>query len=300
MPFAAAKAVAATFCWKIRHILTPVFGIDFLSLCIHPDDPRFGRMVIDPSIIREATETANQYQLLEKPQPVAGPSGLSPQTPEQPHEYSDEQDAYPSWNQQEGGVMDSGEINENCTPPTLYSSKWTPANVSQSAKPRLPSLKHMLETPLETSRETPRNLWFQVKAPPTPTDIPETFKKPSTRGKQVGDGGYAEAGPSSQWAKYEKATPVASSSETEIEEDNDDDDMNDNVGDGYDYDDDHDEEETVSDDSCSDSEFNEEQEVRLARDTNAAQLLLDLHMRQETVFKEDEDTIRSKRRRASN
>lgn len=66
MPFDAAKAVAATFCWKIRHALTPVFGLDFASQCIHPQDrARFGRMVIDPSIVQKATETANLYRMWE-------------------------------------------------------------------------------------------------------------------------------------------------------------------------------------------------------------------------------------------
>lgn len=62
MPFVAAKAIAATFCWKIRYALTPIFGVEFLSLCIPPDDVRFGRMIINPSIVRDATVTANQYR----------------------------------------------------------------------------------------------------------------------------------------------------------------------------------------------------------------------------------------------
>ncbi|WEW62012.1 hypothetical protein PRK78_007512 [Emydomyces testavorans] len=65
MPFEAAKAVAATFCWKIRYALTPLFGVEFLSLCISPDDTRFGRMVIDPEIVRTATIAANHFRLLE-------------------------------------------------------------------------------------------------------------------------------------------------------------------------------------------------------------------------------------------
>ncbi|KAL4973082.1 hypothetical protein BDW66DRAFT_109685 [Aspergillus desertorum] len=66
MPYEAAKAVAATFCWKIRFALTPLFGDDFPDLCTHPDDrARFGRMVIDPCIVRIATEKANYYRMLE-------------------------------------------------------------------------------------------------------------------------------------------------------------------------------------------------------------------------------------------
>ncbi|KAL4776653.1 hypothetical protein BDW60DRAFT_224261 [Aspergillus nidulans var. acristatus] len=66
MPYEAAKAVAATFCWKIRFALTPLFGDNFPELCTHPDDrARFGRMVIDPGIVRVATEKANYYRMLE-------------------------------------------------------------------------------------------------------------------------------------------------------------------------------------------------------------------------------------------
>jgi hypothetical protein len=66
MPFEVAKAVAATFCWRIRHALTPLFGDDFLSLCIPPGDKKsFGKMRIDSAIVRKATESANHYRMLE-------------------------------------------------------------------------------------------------------------------------------------------------------------------------------------------------------------------------------------------
>lgn len=66
MPYEAAKAIAATFCWKIRYILTPLFGTDFPSLCISPSDrARFGRMIIDPAIVQRAAGIANKYQALE-------------------------------------------------------------------------------------------------------------------------------------------------------------------------------------------------------------------------------------------
>ncbi|KAL2869737.1 putative APSES transcription factor Xbp1 [Aspergillus lucknowensis] len=66
MPFEAARAVAATFCWKIRFALTPLFGNDFPDLCVHPNDrSRFGRMIIDPSIVQTATERAHFYRMLE-------------------------------------------------------------------------------------------------------------------------------------------------------------------------------------------------------------------------------------------
>ena len=64
MPFDAAKAVAATFCYHIRYALTPVFGLDFPSLCIEPGDESFSRMVIDRSIVRKCTEEAKEYRRL--------------------------------------------------------------------------------------------------------------------------------------------------------------------------------------------------------------------------------------------
>jgi ABC-type dipeptide/oligopeptide/nickel transport system permease subunit len=70
MPFEAAKAVAATFCYNIRYALTPIFGIDFLGHCVVPEDPRFGRMVIDRNIVRHCTEAANELAFLSR--------GLSP------------------------------------------------------------------------------------------------------------------------------------------------------------------------------------------------------------------------------
>lgn len=66
MPFEAAKAVAATFCWKIRFVLTPLFGLDFPSMCIPPSDrARFGKMIIDEDTIVRVTACAKYYKMLQ-------------------------------------------------------------------------------------------------------------------------------------------------------------------------------------------------------------------------------------------
>lgn len=52
MPFDAAKAIAATFCWKIRYALVPLFNEDFVDLCTHPGDPAYKRFTIDPAITK--------------------------------------------------------------------------------------------------------------------------------------------------------------------------------------------------------------------------------------------------------
>lgn len=77
MPYEAARAVAATFCFHIRYALIPVFGLEFSELCVVPDDPSFGRMVIDRNIIRRCTEAANEFRVLSREASIA----ISPQTP---------------------------------------------------------------------------------------------------------------------------------------------------------------------------------------------------------------------------
>ena len=64
MPFEAAKAVAARFCYDIRYVLVPVFGPDFVSMCQKCGDPSKIRFNVEPRIIQRCTEavTANQAQ----------------------------------------------------------------------------------------------------------------------------------------------------------------------------------------------------------------------------------------------
>ncbi|KGO74229.1 hypothetical protein PITC_084760 [Penicillium italicum] len=73
MPYEAAKAMAATFCWRIRYALTPLFGTEFPAMCIPPTDRKsHGRMVIPPEIVQRATNTSNYYRSLEMKSSTAG------------------------------------------------------------------------------------------------------------------------------------------------------------------------------------------------------------------------------------
>lgn len=58
MPYSCAKAVCSTFCYKIAGALIPIFGPSFPSLCTRPDSPDYGRMIIDPALVREAAREA--------------------------------------------------------------------------------------------------------------------------------------------------------------------------------------------------------------------------------------------------
>ena len=141
MPFEAAKAVAATFCWRIRYALTPIFGVEFLSLCIPPDDSRFGRMIIDPSIVREAAIAANQYRTLEGKQRAKVTGVLSsPHTPETlRHGRWNKKDRRPKpsprTEETENGYGTDTETSErhSPSPPALRDNNWVPANNSRAA-----------------------------------------------------------------------------------------------------------------------------------------------------------------------
>lgn len=80
MPFEAAKAMAATFCHSIRYALTPLFGVDFPSLCLKPEDPSFAHMVIDGKIVRDCTATARTFCDFSRGALHAGTPSIKPAT----------------------------------------------------------------------------------------------------------------------------------------------------------------------------------------------------------------------------
>lgn len=61
MPYEAAKAVAATFCYTIRYVLVPLFGPDFPEKCVVPGDESFGKTSIDRRIVRSCAQKAMEY-----------------------------------------------------------------------------------------------------------------------------------------------------------------------------------------------------------------------------------------------
>ncbi|KAL8842897.1 MAG: hypothetical protein Q9170_000301 [Blastenia crenularia] len=74
MPFEAARAVAATFCYRIRYVLTPIFGLDFPGQCIPPGAPGFDSMHIAPKILRTCIEATAEFPGLHRvPKPTSRP-----------------------------------------------------------------------------------------------------------------------------------------------------------------------------------------------------------------------------------
>ena len=86
MPFEAARAVAATFCWSIRYALTPIFGPDFPSTCVSPESEKFGDMTIDPSVTQLCARNAQEYREREGQSSSRASSVLrTPVTPDSPN-----------------------------------------------------------------------------------------------------------------------------------------------------------------------------------------------------------------------
>lgn len=61
MPFEAAKALAATFCWNIRFALVPLFGPGFVDICTRPEDPAYKRYTIDTSVVKYCQEQVRSW-----------------------------------------------------------------------------------------------------------------------------------------------------------------------------------------------------------------------------------------------
>jgi hypothetical protein len=62
MPYSCALAVCTTFCAHIAGALIPIFGPNFPSQCVPPEAPEHGRMIINASIVAQATAEAEAFR----------------------------------------------------------------------------------------------------------------------------------------------------------------------------------------------------------------------------------------------
>ncbi|KAI9804183.1 MAG: hypothetical protein M1825_001585 [Sarcosagium campestre] len=138
MPYEAAKAVAATFTYNIRYSLIPIFGTDFVDLCIEPGDPAFGRMIISPAIVRHCTAASDELRVLSFRQEIATPS---------PYAGKYTQSVTPRTNVQSESSPSSTPLSSSSSSSLLLSEPrrryrdtgfWTDTEYSPSAPPRTP------------------------------------------------------------------------------------------------------------------------------------------------------------------
>jgi hypothetical protein len=166
MPFEAAKAIAATFCWKIRYALTPIFGTHFPQTCLTPESEEYGAMVIDPAIIQRCTEQASFYRELEvRSSSLTRSLTRSPFTPESPIFPRQIKQLRPrarrvAESESEYSSDASGEDNNVtafASSTSSHSINWTPANTPRSVGPLrrecLPSPRQILAGNLTEAAE---------------------------------------------------------------------------------------------------------------------------------------------------
>ena len=133
MPFEAAKAIAATFCYEIRYVLTPIFGPDFPDSCILPEDPIFQRPAIDADIVRQCTEEAASQQEQSLSASTSSTPRLAPRrlissklTPSSMRSTTTTDD--------DGPWSTNDESEPPQTPRSHLSDLWNPVNGSRSSK----------------------------------------------------------------------------------------------------------------------------------------------------------------------
>lgn len=263
MPFEAAKAVAATFCWRIRHALTPLFGLDFPSMCVPPEDrARFGRMIIDAAIVRKATESAKHYRMLEKRPRTSARSHLRTSSTPEPSSSFDQtgKNLLPRPRRRAETVVEYGtdsDMNDDkyyCSPPTPYRNSFTPVNT-----PRGPGIvRHTLPSPRDILESM--------------CSISKTMEEDDQNDSDIDSTGSSEG-----------ARTRANSVPPDVDVDDDDDDDSDYRGS-------EDDESSSSSMSFSDGEVDgsaerESTPMLLTREMKAAHALLSLHM-QDTVLDE--------------
>lgn len=155
MPFEAAKAVAASFCWNIRYALTPVFGAEFPSQCIQPGSERFGDMVIDVNVTRRCTEEARTYRSMESRECSRASSvlrtPLTPDSPAFPRHVKQLRPKALALGENLGDSTDTGSDDNyqlaTSSSNSHYRNAWTPANTPRSVAQydtRLPSPQEIL------------------------------------------------------------------------------------------------------------------------------------------------------------
>jgi hypothetical protein len=71
VPFEAAKALAANFCYEIRHALTPMFGANFPNMCLKPESADFAKWKIHPAIVQACEKEVATWKGQEQPNIVS-------------------------------------------------------------------------------------------------------------------------------------------------------------------------------------------------------------------------------------
>ncbi|KAI9762887.1 MAG: hypothetical protein M1840_001120 [Geoglossum simile] len=155
LPFEAAKAVAAKFCYPIRHALVPIFSEDFPALCAVPGTDEFGVMTIDQAITRRCAELANKLRQHEAPSSRES-SAMAPRRQQQRRRRPSK-----SLNRLESEEVESGYCSD--TDASTRSPTFTPQAARLCEKRSLPQ-----PDPATTSQKQQEQQQQQQRRSPTP------------------------------------------------------------------------------------------------------------------------------------
>lgn len=186
MPYQAAKAMAATFCWHIRWVLTPIFGYDFPESCLPPDDSGYGKFLIDPKIVQECIAETNRFRqegydyrvqcdkesvTIEAPQLSTLTAAFVPTVPQR----NSEESGYYTDGDQNEGLAVSPQISPRGS---TWMSAWTSVNGSVSPSSSSIILSPALDRMSNEVSAIPRPLRV-VGFPfnPHPTSVPTAYDK---------------------------------------------------------------------------------------------------------------------------
>jgi hypothetical protein len=187
VPWQAARAISATFCYKIREALTPVFGNDFSSICLHESDPGYAKFLIDPDIVRQCTDETNRFRIEGESYQISPNALKIPSEAHSPRLLF----GYPAWDsekpqQARGKILASecGYSTESDTSDNMLfsmqvsprSTIWTSVNRSQSpASPRI----------FSSPRHRPQNICLPSLHQVLPTSVPEGYYEGPLRTKRT-------------------------------------------------------------------------------------------------------------------
>lgn len=153
MPYQAARAIAATFCYDIRWALTPVFGYDFPSMCLSPKDFGYAKFKIDQAIVQQCTAETDRFRREGVSYRIQVPHLLSPmETPKMRF-------ASPKWK-----------------PKAMKLRNAQPANINNSSRPTTRSgyspQSEMNDDFAFSTHMSPR--WNHINRPRTPNSMSPT------------------------------------------------------------------------------------------------------------------------------
>ena len=154
MPYDAAKAVAARFCYEIRYPLVPVFGPDFVSMCYKPGDLTFLRLNIEPSVILRCAETANAVHTESRESSLAvsprTQASASPRLPWPPKSLRPKQ--FKKTDIESGYGTDTDRSEQYPSSPASFGPiNWTPVNTPEPAYLALPPRHDVTSTPRDAT-----------------------------------------------------------------------------------------------------------------------------------------------------